>query len=238
MNNFKSELTTFKNAIYTAANERTKTPDAAAKLDAVHTVIEHCHKLSDHPTGLPLEVYTALTTLYKQHLPKVPAKPKTARQWAIKAIAKKDVRYFLNQAHIEAGYIRATDGHRLHVAPTDIKDDGFYDAALNKLDMLGKFPDIERVTPSHSGKDRIDVNPDDLVNPNIIQVEKYAVGVIREKRTLNDTDIGLHLNIKYLNDALSNPSPITRVSTGRGNYPSTLISFKDGSYAVLMPVKA
>ena len=126
----------------------------------------------------------------------------------------------------------------MHVAPTDIKDNGFYDAALNKVDISGKFPDIEHVTPSHSSKDRIDVNPDDLVNPNIIQVEKYAVGVIREKGTLNDTDIGLHLNIKYLNDALSNPSPITRVSTGRGNYDSTLITFEDGSYAVLMPVKA
>ena len=231
-----NRIAAYKSLVFTAANERTKAPNAAAKLDAVLALIEHCVEAAgnDKPS---LEIHTALVTLYKQHLPKTPAKPKTAFTWVNKAIAKKDVRYYLNQAHIEAGRVRATDGHRVHVAPSDIKEDGFYDTAQNKVDMSGKFPDIDRVTPT-SGKGRISVDVDALINPRVIVVKGIPTAVIREPETRNDTDMGLHICLKYLNDALSNPASITSVTAGDSAYDSMMINFSDNSYAVIMPVKA
>lgn len=232
-----SELSIFKTAVYTSANNREKKPNATIKLRAVNELIEHCHALSLSPAGLPTEVFVALTTLYSQHLPKTPAKPKTATAWVFKAIAKNDVRYYLNSANIEGRVIRATDGHRVHVAPHGGQfKNGYYDVALNRVDIDAKFPDIARVIPQAS-RHRVEVLFNLLTSPTITTIKGLIVAELRAPQMLNNDDKGFYINLKYLKDALSNPAELQSATMGESCMDSLLLNFSDDSLAVIMTVR-
>jgi hypothetical protein len=184
-----------------------------------------------------------LATLYGYFIPALPAKPKTAAQWVQKAVPSKDVRYYLNNANVLAGKLRGTDGHRLHIAPTDLVD-GYYDKAGNLVEVDGRYPDIDRVIPN--GPNRIEVKFN-AITDFYTGVHKYntqttEVLILREAITNDDgvaTQTACEVNKKYFQDAISNPSPVARLTlpplTGTGE--SVLIEFADGSLAVVMPLR-
>ena len=88
----------------------------------------------------------ALATLYKGMQPPMPAKPKNSFQWVAKAMAKKDVRYYLNYVYIDDEYVVATDGHRLHLTPNnELIAHAYYDRNENKIDIDEKFANYKRV---------------------------------------------------------------------------------------------
>ncbi len=87
--------------------------------------------------------------LYAYFAPAIPAKPKTPEQWVAKAMAKKDVRYYLQYIYSDGARIMATDGHRVHIWHTDQYPAGFYDANMVQIEVDGTFPDINRVIPKN-----------------------------------------------------------------------------------------
>lgn len=193
-------------------------------------------------TGLAPTEYQ-LATLYGYFVPALPAKPKTAAQWVQKAVPTKDVRYYLNNANVLAGKLRGTDGHRLHIAPTDLVD-GYYDKAGNLVEVDGKYPDIDRVIPN--GPNRIEVKFNSITDFNT-GVHKYngqttETLMLRDVITNDDgdtTQTACEVNKKYFQDAIANPSPVVRLTlpplTSAGE--SVLIEFADGSLAVVMPLR-
>lgn len=92
-----------------------------------------------------------IDSLINYFAPAVPSAPKTAFQWVARAVAIDDVRQYLHFVNVSSGVMRATDGHRLHWATTDLPD-GNYDAKTGlRVDdnfVRGSFPDISRVIPS------------------------------------------------------------------------------------------
>ena len=91
-----------------------------------------------------------LGKLYRYFMPNMPVTPKTAQAWVCKAVAKNDVRYYLNRLEVLNGWLAATDGHRLHMCKTTLED-GAYDTQFNMIDAedAGQFPDVKRAIPNH-----------------------------------------------------------------------------------------
>ena len=91
-----------------------------------------------------------LSELYSYFKPTVPFKPKTAEDWVCKAVAKNDVRLYLNRLEVLDGWLIATDGHRLHMCKTTLEN-GAYDTQLNPIRAIGgvQFPNVKKVIPKH-----------------------------------------------------------------------------------------
>ena len=167
----------------------------------------------------------ALGQLYQFFIPATPAKPKTDTQWVCKALAKKDVRYFLNYLFVEDGHMVATDGHRLHTTRTDLPN-GSYDKALGLIDpdVAGRFPDWKRVIPAHQTNAQLAD-----MDKELIEIEgRFRYELKLDGKTLVTVDK------KYFDDAMSmmdNP----RVTYGQ-HFDSILLQEGD-SRAVVMPVR-
>ena len=89
-----------------------------------------------------------LASIYAFFLPPLAAK-KVPEQWVALAMAKNDVRYYLNFVYSDGKRLVATDGHRLHVLKTNQYPPGYYDQQLVKIHgpEYAKYPDIDRVIP-------------------------------------------------------------------------------------------
>jgi hypothetical protein len=88
-----------------------------------------------------------LAALYSYFLPTSPKSPKTPEQWVNKAVAKADVRQYLNQAYSDGSTFVATCGGRLHAIRNFNRPEGYYDLAGNRLNLDYKYPAFERVIP-------------------------------------------------------------------------------------------
>lgn len=88
-----------------------------------------------------------LAQLYSQFLPNAPAKAKTPEQWVAKAKGVSDVRYYLNNLWSDGKQLVGTDGHRLHLCPTELPE-GFYNTELEPVTVDGKYPEFERSIPT------------------------------------------------------------------------------------------
>lgn len=136
----------------------------------------------------------AATALYTFFLPPAPAKAKTAEQWINKAVAKKDVRFYLNNAYKDqTGRLIGCDGHRMHYVKDQVLEPGYYDAAMNKVDIEARYPDIDRIIP-----DRDVYNCLGLDELKLDCIEKTKDGTYCYK-----IDDCIYINKKYLDDALS-----------------------------------
>lgn len=159
--------------------------------------------------------------LYKYFLPTPPAKPKTAFDWVLKAVAKKDHRHFLKFAHVENGVLCGTDGHRLHLVTPVGLEDGFYDAAGNRAELDARFPSWERVIP------KTDVEPLRLGD---IETELHQV-----VKTLCVTFNGHTIDKRYWDEAVIGMTPDAQVYCHEVG-GSILIDDGDRK-AVIMPVR-
>lgn len=83
----------------------------------------------------------SLDKLLNYFAPSAPHKPKTSEQWVNLAIAKNDVRYYLNEAYSDGeGNYLATNGHMLFRCDTT-KPEGFYNGPTGlQVKLDGKFP--------------------------------------------------------------------------------------------------
>lgn len=135
-----------------------------------------------------------IDSLINYFAPSVPSSPKTAFQWVARAVSENDIRQYLQFVHVSEGVMRATDGHRLHWANTDLTD-GYYDAKTgarvdNKY-VRGTFPDIRRVIPK------------------IERMTEFKDGPIAGTRYVNKKAVftlsydGLQFNKKYVDEAIA-----------------------------------
>ena len=179
-----------------------------------------------------------LATLYSFFMPALPAKPKTAQQWVQKAVAVKDVRYYLNNAHASSGFLRGTDGHRLHIAPIAGLFDGYYDKNGSKIDSDDKYPDVQRVIPAND-RGRVKVDLSDLTKFDTRISGKIECIVLRADDPDNGQQKHYHVQSNYLRAALSNPSPLSCATIPAINDECgrMLLTFEDASIAVLMPIR-
>lgn len=89
-----------------------------------------------------------LDALINYFSPPVPKEPRDAFDWVAKAVSDdRDVRKYLRYVYVEDGEMVATNGHRMHIAKTELPN-GFYDPRTRLLvDTDAKYPDYKRVIP-------------------------------------------------------------------------------------------
>ena len=160
-----------------------------------------------------------LAVLRAHFLAKIPAKPKTSEQWVQKAVAQKDVRFHLGFVNALSGSLRASDGHRMHIAKTFLAD-GYYDRGLCPIEVGALYPELMRAIPAGPGK------PVDLSDLSRFEVRTNAGNYF----FVLDEEFGF--NRVYLYDALCNPAEVASAELRKKS--SLVIKFVDGSLAAIM----
>lgn len=122
--------------------------------------------------------------LYAYFLPPVPAKPKTPEQWVAKAVAKKDVRFYLEFLYSDGKRLMGTDGYRLHICPTEIPA-GFYDRALNRCEVEARYPNVDQVIPKWDEEAAVTVTsaklPVELIDGKILAYRLPTGGIVNRQ---------------------------------------------------------
>ena len=171
-----------------------------------------------------------LAELYSYFKPPVPATPKTPADWVCKAMAKNDVRFYLNRLEVSDGKLVATDGSRLHICDTTLAD-GAYDTQFNTLDDAGKFPDLKRVITRHK----------QLTSFENVKVIQHLTSTPGKERAIKGNFVDVEINdvvirfgSKYWNDAISifDGSAFVYYATKNDG----ILIEQNGNQAVLMPV--
>lgn len=228
-------------------NKLNKVATIAASLHATPNKAECLYVVNDIINGEYPPSPEQLAVLYAHFQPTNAAKPKTTTAWLNTATAKKDVRGYLTYVHAKDGNLTGCDGHRVHHAPTTL-DDGYYDKSGNKIDDQGKYPDINRVIPDTNG-----LQPPTATLLAALQAKDYSgldhalagkhpITFLRNELNSDDASkctTPLAVNTKYLKAALANPSPLVSVLSGSAtdSHTSIRLDFKDGSLAVIMPIR-
>jgi hypothetical protein len=93
-----------------------------------------------------------ISELLRYFAPKAPKTPKTLFDWVSQAVAKKDVRPYLNYVYSDGERIIGCSGHALLVAPTGQYGKGYYCPKTKQLMEKPRFeyPNIDRVLPRAS----------------------------------------------------------------------------------------
>ena len=181
-------------AAYAADMERSgiRKPTKAKAQHSLRSIFE------DHADQLSDDALFHLGQLYRHFMPPAPRAPKTLEQWAAKAAGKKDVRYFLNYVYADpAGYLVATDGHRMHVMdlPEGMRP-GYY--CPKTLEWLQdheewRYPDWQRIIPRPG-----------TLPLHRLDISTWKVDEIEGKAVYRMPD-GVALNKQYVDEALAMP---------------------------------
>lgn len=149
-------------------------------------------KLLDLKNGAELNEYN-LDCFINYFAPSVPKTPKDSFEWVAKAVADhKDIRTYLRYVYVENGKMVATDGRRLHLADTVLKD-GFYCPKTRLLvDVDAKYPQYQRVIPKRS---------------LMTAAKTFELNVthIKSKETFYYMVSSVAVNKEYLDDAMATP---------------------------------
>lgn len=210
-------------------------PKKTSKKLAFESVEEVVSELQQ--AGLMTEELQAnMTRLWAHFLPNKPRKPKSAFDWAAKAMAKKDVRYYLEYVRVTEDKITATDGHRVHFAPnTEGLPAGYYGhekVMLENLDAM-KYPDTNRITPNTEDAHREWIT----VTLEGLDLETKAVTVSGKDVTMSAYRIqkDQYVNADYLHDAVSLAGEEIHLNIGE---PRAVVVIQDGErQGIIMPVR-
>ena len=181
---------------------------------------------------------TELAELYSFFLPPMPKKPKTKEQWLNKAVAKFDVRYYLNNAHHDGKKLCGTDGHRLHFIKGYKAKEGFYNSEMEHLDnstnTFGKYPDVDRVIPSYDKLENLGVL-------NVKDLEKAIAAPDGKNIPYYRIESGekfVNIQVPFLDDAVSfMEEPCFYIHVDHTDTSSILIEDKNGLSAVVMALR-
>lgn len=195
-------------------------PHKVKKADAFARVKELAEKPADLDT---------LAHLYAYFLPPLPAKAKDPAVWVARAKGVNDVRHYLNYLYSDGNRLIATDGHRLHLMPTNLPA-GFYDKARNPVDVDAKYPDVDRIIP------KLDQGtPHKLEDLAGLPVRTSEVGA-RGQYTIHAYELpgGVCVNKTYWDQATRDETGIVRISDPTS---SVRIDYPKGRLAVIMPIR-
>jgi len=206
--------------------------------DIIRTIHPSEKSLSKAKAYAALECYMAQAELSSQErelirpivryfLPAVPKRPKTVFDWIATAVAKDEVRFYLDYVYCDGEYIVGTDGHRLHMAPAMGSDysyaPGWYLPSGHLTDDPGvEFPDYKKVIPSRE-------------NLRWINTERREpfMDILVYKQTIDEKESAY--NAKYLDAALlGGDNPKFYAADGRS---PLLITFDNDCRAVVMPMR-
>jgi hypothetical protein len=98
-----------------------------------------------------LQQRVVLAQLYAHFMPSAPAKPRTGPEWLTKALAgSRDVREYLQYMYSDGTALVATDGNVMLWIEGATYPQGYYDKAMNPVDITSRYPDYRRVIPDTS----------------------------------------------------------------------------------------
>lgn len=169
--------------------------------------------------------------LYSYFIPKPPAKAKTVEDWVWKAVAKKDIRWYLEQAYAhENGDLVATDGHRLHIFHNSGYEPGYYNAQMLPISIDARFPNYQAVVPSKGTPFKL--------SQLTLNTKKAKIG--KKDHWYYEVEVDLpfktqHFDKKYFDDAVNFFEDPTIFF---GTHDKASIRIEHGNCtAVLMPMK-
>lgn len=225
-----------KHELYAAAHQ-VNNGRGLSKADLERTVVE---LFEDYPAEKK-----RLAALLSHFLPKAPSgKNLTVEQWVAKAVAVKDLRGYLSFVMSDGQVIVATDGHRLHGAPTTLPRGLYCPRTMIKLHDLqqdiegevppghpGKFPQWERILPKRVFSQTVASCEVALLPPVGKGASKYQAMHLRinDGFAAHDT----HLAISYLNDVKLRCNEISASSNGS----AVRMDGPAGEFAVVMPIR-
>lgn len=186
---------------------------------AIHQLIAELIRTGKIDAG-----YEDLADIYAWFMPPIPAKAKTPQDWVAKAMAKDDIRDYLNYLYSDGTRLIATDGHRLHLCPTDLPE-GYYDAAGTSCDVGFTFPDVDRVIPALDGLLGLPVTESFPVEVNKFDMHCYRLpdGPLVQK--------------SYLDAAINRESTGTIYYSPDDNGRAIRVHLGGDRLAVIMPVR-
>lgn len=167
-----------------------------------------------------------LIDLYNYFMPNY-KKSKDLFSWVNNVVSKEETRYYLGKVFVKKGVMMATDGHRLHMAPTELED-GFYDPAGIKIEFDGKFPDVKRVIPKSKGSKRATWKRSEA---EVVNVDGYGGKPCQCYKLPH----GNGINKKYFDEAVYGYDKV-KYEYNTKTDPIKLI-FPDGKKAILMPMR-
>lgn len=170
-----------------------------------------------------------LASLYNYFMPAMPKIAKTDLEWAFKARETgKDARLYLEFSHSDGENLVGTDGHRVHISPTNLAK-GYYDGQGNAIDFdktyQRDFPDYKRTIPRTNMVQTFDTDYLELSNRDI---PTYIFPL---------KDLTLYLNRRYVEEALNGVKEFDlHYGAGQEAPSRVLIRTKSANYAVVMVV--
>ena len=109
------------------------------------------------------ELKEQMARLYSYFIPAMPKRAATMFEWVAKATRAKDVRQFCQFVYCDGSFLIGTDNHRLHYAPADGREAGYYHPITgDKVQEDARFPDWQRVIPPADEGAKVDCALSDL----------------------------------------------------------------------------
>ena len=109
------------------------------------------------------ELAEDMAMLYSYFMPPMPKRAATMFEWVAKATDAKDVRQICKFVYYDGSFLIGTDGRRLHYAPADGREVGYYHAITgDKVQENASFPDWRRAIPSNKDSKKVDCLLSDL----------------------------------------------------------------------------
>jgi len=109
---------------------------------------EALQRMISRSSALDSAAHSDLAALYSFFTPPKPKQPKNDFDWVARAAARpKCIRPYLQLLYARNGVLYATDGYRLHYAPTTLAD-GYYDTNGQSVACSDKYPDVVHTAAS------------------------------------------------------------------------------------------
>ena len=109
------------------------------------------------------ELAEPMAMLYSYFMPPMPKRAKSLFEWVAKATKLDDIGPIYRFVYCDGSFIVGTDGHRLHYAPTDGRETGYYHPITgDKVQEDSRFPDWQRVIPPADEGKKLDCLLSDL----------------------------------------------------------------------------
>ena len=168
------------------------------------------------------ELVEHMAMLYSYFMPAMPKRVATMFGWIAKATYAKDVRQFCQFVYCDGSFLIGTDNHRLHYAPADGREAGYYHPITgDKVQEASRFPDWLRVIPPADEGAKVDCALSDL---HVVEPYKTQCLVIE----------GSKFNRQYVLEALNGENTLRGyVSRGilcldlQGNAHAVIMSLRD-----------
>lgn len=188
-------------------------------------------------TGVALSDYE-LAQIYAYFVESsAPAVVKSPDDWIRKAIAKNDVRYYLNDLYSDGKRHIGTDGHRLHIhTPQQALAAGWYDVDGVQIEITADYPAVDRVIPTKENNyGQVQYTRDDIKNMTRDQQDM--------KNVIVEIVPDCWVQLKYVKDAFALAGKDERITVHynpeQAATSSVLVTYADhpGALAVVMPVR-